>query len=396
MVSSLNAWKIKYSQVDLLLYCYFLYPIFIIITSSFVSSSGILVVIGNIGILINFILLFKKKKLKIDCIILILTIILYFSIYSLSNGEYLTFYLSNQSGLLRIFGLHTGVFTYVIFRVISDPVRLKEILLKVAIISFIVYTIQAIEPLTNGYWIIDGIWAPYNMSYGYNVLFPVIIFIYYFFYTKKIQYMLFAVVGGFEILLLGSRGPFFGIAFFILIYALLMDYKYKGFKIFILLSVIIICYMLLQNPELFIKLSDFLKQNGLPSRTIRKIAEGILLDDTGRRTIREAIYDMFLNTRIIIGYGPLGDHILTGSYSHNLILEFLVSFGIILGPLLLIALFVSSIYVFLKKDNEWFAVYIIFLALSIPKLMISSSFWYEGTFWAMIAILVNMRSKIKT
>lgn len=138
--------------------------------------------------------------------------------------------------------------------------------------------------------------------------------------------------------------------------------------------------------------ADFLQSLGITSRTIRMMASGRAIDNTGRSEIWAASFSGF-QENWILGNGVLGDRPYVfpfhyAAYSHNFFLEMLCSFGVF-GIILSALIIIYSIRMLLYCDDKlWRGLFIIFFSISC-QLFLSMSFWYVMEFWAAIAIAHN-------
>lgn len=388
--------KLSINRLNLLIYAFFLYPVYTSFLMIFFPS-WLIVIFGNLIILLFFLLYIKNKGIKKDILFIYLTTILFFILNSLRNSSYLTLYLDSHWGFLAIYGLHTGIFGYTLIRNIDNFNQFEIIIKKISFILMIFYCIQCLEPLLNTYWIINGEKMVYNMDFGYSIQFPIIFMIYFYLKEKKIIYLILSVLGTVAIILFGSRGPLIGIILYGVIQFVLYKKKNRMIRLIITCIVMLLMVLIIMDGSLIKNILSFLAEKGIVSRTLSKLVNNLATDDTGRNIIRHSITNLFNYNGILFGYGPLGDQILTGYYSHNLILEILVTFGLLLGPILIFVFTFFLIFSFIKSKGTILNNYlIIFLCLSIPKLFLSSSFWRESFFWILMGMIVNTISKNKS
>ena len=382
--------KVPTAYSNLLVYSFFLYPVFTYFLSNFIPSI-ILVITVNLIILLLFFLLVKDCGIKKDIIYVYLITIALFFIYSLQGSLYQSLYLDPQWGLVAIYGVHTGIFGYALIRSIINLSDFEKQMKKISIILIIFYSIQCLQPLLHTYWIIDGKQMVYNMTFGYSIQFPIIFLIYFYLKEKNIIFLIFGFLGIIEIILFGSRGPLIGIFIYSIMQFIKYKKKNKNLRIILSLILIIIIFLILSNNLLIQNTLQFLSEHGITSRTLSKLANDVVTDDTGRSIVRQGILELLNKFNICFGYGPLGDHVLTGHYSHNILLEVIITFGIVVGPILIVAFIFSFLYSYIKSKNTLINNYIlIFACLSLPKLFVSSSFWRESNFWILLGLIVTV------
>ena len=224
------------------------------------------------------------------------------------------------------------------------------------------------------------------------MLFPAVVFLYIFFIKNKVFYLLGAIISTALIFLYGNRGALLMIVIFVglMVISNILDSKnvaYKTAKIMavILLIIIVIIFgrMLLQSAV------SVLQSLGIQSRTLEMLAEGSIMDDTGRDMIWKPVIEA-IKVGGVWGYGVFGDRPIVSpvhyaGYSHNIFLELLVSFGAF-GILIILGICACTFWMIFKcKDSRWRGLFIIFFSISC-QLFMSMSFWYVMEFWAAAAI----------
>ncbi len=115
---------------------------------------------------------------------------------------------------------------------------------------------------------------------------------------------------------------------------------------------------------------------------------------SGRFDIWQNAWNMFL-AKPILGHGAGYFHSVYGTYPHNILLDVLVSFGII-GALGIGCLICKSLYIIAKYKEGNKLLGLMFLCLWFPKLIFSVSFVWDMGFWAFIAFgFINFTINIK-
>ena len=193
----------------------------------------------------------------------------------------------------------------------------------------------------------------------------------------------------------GSRGAI--LAYLILIFMYLLNKLYFNKKYKLLLTYIIssmmVCYVFFKTnfvELIFQKIAEL----GVKSRTIILFQQKEI-HLSGRGEIYKNVYNSILKDPFSVK-GIFSDFFVTGinNYSHNIILELLYQFGIILGGFILfliLLIFFSSIYHKQKspEDNLLF----IFAIISVVHLMISGTLWESVEFWTWIGLYLKQRNK---
>ena len=218
----------------------------------------------------------------------------------------------------------------------------------------------------------------YNMGLSYALLLPMVI-------LYKNGGML-SYIGTFIcficILVFGSRGALIAGVLYIL-YDIVKKNKRNLFYIAIASFFVI---------SMAISFGDYLESLGISSRTLNFIIGGNLSAAEGRDDIYPKAIAL-IQENWFFGLGIYGDRVhMDGEYCHNVILEFLLDYGVIFGSLFLIVLFVFIIKVYIRQDSEHRnALLKYFIVLFLP-LFTSGSYLIEcnmGVFWGIVFLLNN-------
>jgi O-antigen ligase len=234
----------------------------------------------------------------------------------------------------------------------------------------------------------------YDMVFSYLMLVPIVIL------TYKMLFIDFRLIDFGLILLaiisvvaLGSRGPL--LSYFIYLILLIFNYlinerlKAKSF-ILLLISTALISVFLLNFNYFIEQINIFLLSQGIQSRSIYLLLSDNIDFSTGRSEIfSDTINNIILNP--ILGHGIAGDRVfLNGTYPHNIFLEILAQFGIILGgisSLILLTYWFKSVFLNKNKTNQHLA--IIFAGLGLISLFFSGSYLTSSNFWLFMAICIS-------
>lgn len=234
----------------------------------------------------------------------------------------------------------------------------------------------------------------YSMGLSYSLLFYLSVYSICKKKIRKIDYLkiLYMILFIFRY---GSRGAI--LAYLILIFMYLLNKLYFNKKYKLLLTYIIssmmVCYVFFKTnfvELIFQKIAEL----GVKSRTIILFQQKEI-HLSGRGEIYKNVYNSILKDPFSVK-GIFSDFFVTGinNYSHNIILELLYQFGIILGGFILfliLLIFFSSIYHKQKspEDNLLF----IFAIISVVHLMISGTLWESVEFWTWIGLYLKQRNK---
>lgn len=113
---------------------------------------------------------------------------------------------------------------------------------------------------------------------------------------------------------------------------------------------------------------------------------------SGRTEIWKLAWESILE-RPFTGYGIMGDRAILTSYAqnlytHNMILQILLQFGLILGGLLLFFLIYVGIKMF-RASAEWKKIFLPFFLSSVLFLQFSSEYYLFSNFWLSIMIFCS-------
>lgn len=231
----------------------------------------------------------------------------------------------------------------------------------------------------------------YHMHKAYALV-PHIMLVFWFAMQKTNKWNItFLIIGCLLLLSYGTRGPMLSLLAFILIYILFYTNNRKT-KTFTILIVLVSSALIYFAPNLILYLTQLIENWGLSTRIVEKFIEGEIFDDSGRDNIKTMLLNLMeRNPTNHNGYGILGSYFYIGTYPHNIVLDFIFSFGYYIGGVLLLIL----LYIFIKgvksaqtNDEKLFA--ILLLSAIIIKLFFSSTFIRESLFYMAIGYCTQL------
>lgn len=178
----------------------------------------------------------------------------------------------------------------------------------------------------------------YNISFSYACLFPMVAI----YSHRKIYDILICVIIFIAVLAIGARGPavFFGV------YVVFDLFQLKSKWRFPVLLLIISFFLTLPY------LNSWLLSLNLHSRTLQMALSGDFMSDSGRTSIQYYFWRK-LWEHPIVGIGLFGDRLLEDvAYCHNVLLEILLNFGVIIGTCIILSGVVAVFFLFTKSDEE--------------------------------------------
>lgn len=228
----------------------------------------------------------------------------------------------------------------------------------------------------------------YSMSIGYYMLLPTIVYINQFFEEISIKYAILSIISTIITLAIGSRGPIMCIGIYVVFYQII-NFKrinVKGFFINILI-IISALFGMLYLKQILISLSTVLSQFGIHSRSIILFLQGEV-----NLSGREDIYGEILckiKDNPITGIGIAGDRLLTGTYSHNIIIEVISGFGVLIGLIILIILGIIVIKSLRLKAIKDANQVLIWIAVGLVPLFVSGSYLTYFQLWIFMGIAIG-------
>lgn len=231
-----------------------------------------------------------------------------------------------------------------------------------------------------------------DMAAGYALL-PVTLFAidYAFFNKKAIPW---AFVGVITMFLCGSRGPVVVAAMFLFVDVVRYSKKLYQKIIFSVLIVVSIVVSQMGIHLLWLSsLDEFLKNKGLAIASLQKVLYYTDVSN-GRADIHSSLIQYVIDRPMAVN-GIYYDRTFSGFYAHNLFVEILVDFGLIIGGVMCVYLVVSSVKMVMscmRKNEQTLSVILIIMFSVIGKLLFSSSYLHEPLFWFFIGLFYNCNS----
>lgn len=362
---------------------------------SVLPISKSLVALGSLGLaycLLLYSMLRENTKICWDGVFVLAATAITFGLTWHFHPEYQSVMFDNDDWNIwsTVFNLCSMPFIYYFFRLQKNFKNLEYDLLIIAYFRLFGCSVRLLQ--------VTGSNEEYNMTLGYTISFSAIIFLYYYFkYPNKVCYLVYSAVGMLIALLKGSRGPILGYVCFAALYLIFVQRKLTKSKVLIITAGC--CAALLyQSDTAMMNIYLFLKNHGLESRTLEKIVIDEISDSSGRDKIYETIHQALLKQNPFVPYGAYGDRYITNAkfYSHNLIYEVMITFGVVLGGILIILM----VYYLIKacvlyRHHYAFGMLVALASYALCHLMFSTSFWYEQAFGAMLALMVTMLQQHK-
>lgn len=252
----------------------------------------------------------------------------------------------------------------------------------------------------------DGMSNAYA-TIGTNLAFISFITIRYAIKNHKYIYLGIGLVCFAAMLFLGTRAVFVGTMLsIVLVILLFINNQNKAHKLLLWTVVIIILLAVITSFSTIMEaLIDYFPN----SRTLKMLNAGDMLDDSNRSDgfYSELIYSLstnpfkihgFLGDRIYLAGPSATNDVILSSFSHNVILELCMNFGLILGLIICI----YFLYILFngwnkskKFDYNVRYIFMSFLGVTFVNMMVSSSYLGSYFIWILFGIAFRFVKQIK-
>ena len=243
-----------------------------------------------------------------------------------------------------------------------------------------------------------------NMDQAYRILPAVLIVLSKLLmsHNKKVH-ILPTILGVAYLLLMGTRGPLLCTVVFVAIVMI----KKEGFtKLIIIFCTLIIAGTLILNTNFArkqaINIAKEMEVRGFSSRFVIMFIEGNITDANGRNSIRDRLVEDIKEapfkirglyadreaTRGLYDYEYTTRYI-NGSYAHNLVLEIVYDWGILIGGLALLIIFYKVCLLLYRSDKDLIYFIAIYVVLGIIHLMVSGSYLENQEFFILLGLTSN-------
>lgn len=240
--------------------------------------------------------------------------------------------------------------------------------------------------------------SEYSMGYSQSLVFPTNVLISLYFkddrknYTNLLHLVL-ITANVLSIVVFGSRGAIVSIAFFtIIMFISSENYNINKKAQRITLIIFFVLISVVFSRQILQFAVRILNQIGMSSRTLDLLAANGFLTDNGRMDIWTVLIEKIKDSPFIIR-GINADQLLqTGfyhnsNYAHNLFLELIYSFGIIIGGALsvwFINRFIKTLKTNVQNDQEM--IRLLSMSSFFPICIWSGSLWTDMYCWVWLAI----------
>ena len=351
------------------------------IVLSHVPFIGVISNVLTIAFILVLILFSIPKYLKI---LKPIDYLFYIACFTIFISQYI-FHPENQLYLdeIAITFLFNCLPFYLVGRIINYD-RTKHFITLLSVLSIASFVILRYV-LGNGMTEIKG----GDMYAAYTIMPFVILMILDSFKTHNFISIITSLFSFILLLSLGNRGSVLYTTIFMLICIMnFLNKKSVVSRIFVLILMIIMVYFFI---GVFLEnIYTRFEEIGVSTRVFD------MMDDEGINTSGRDYITHSLLTKLgenYGGYGLMGDRLFIGTYSHNIILEILFSFGYIMGGIIVLVLIVLLVKAYIKCRNSNVGLfYLALICFGILPLMTSDSFLKYPFFFLLLGYAVQINN----
>lgn len=318
------------------------------------------------------------------CIICLIVFFSYFLLYP-SNIDALMQY-------IYVFPIFT--LPFFLWGIQMDIENLDTYFKPISYLNILLYFVYSLFYLQRKFppGTLDG---EYYMREAYVVLPYIIYAIWCALREHSILDILISLLGIFLLFSYGTRGPIVCLIAFIMLYVILIA-KSK-YKLPLVVGMIACVGIVAMNVDAILSFFiELMPKIGMSNRVFMSMADNAFINyenSSNRDIIIEQLWGA-LKVSEPFGYGLCGSWNICGGYAHNFILDILISFGIPIGSIFILATLLLFLKGFLScsSDNEK-GFFLILICSGFLKLFISNFFLRESLFWLLIGYCIFLIRK---
>ena len=192
------------------------------------------------------------------------------------------------------------------------------------------------------------------------------------------------------ILLYGSRNPLLAIISFVIVSIFFCTNNTKRvnrrFSRALFLFLILICLI---NFENIIKLfASILESFGLSSRTLYYFLNADTMDfSSGRIDIHNKLWGLVFDN-FLMGLGVAGDEATINELAHSLYLSIFITYGLLIGVIVIIYLFTLAINSLTKSVNLDRRFILMYLCIVFPRSFTGGDIWANENLWFFMGLAI--------
>ena len=234
-----------------------------------------------------------------------------------------------------------------------------------------------------------------NYMHSAFIMLPHLCMVIFYTLNKVNFYNIFVMILGIVLMFLfGCRGAVGCTLLFLCINVLFVKkfkHPFVSYSIVFVASTFIVVYF----RQILHFIADIAKALHMSTRVIETAISGELFESAGRDVLTEKIIPI-INENWLFGAGIGADRIHLRSYVHNIFLEFLLNFGVIIGTLLFLAVIFVIIKAIKQSPTTEERSYVLVLSVSgFAVLFLSSSYLEWSGFFFMLGYCMSIISQKK-
>lgn len=370
----------------------------VVLQSSLMMAKNMLVTVSNQLLAVNgmlnlilfaligclYIRLAFRHKIKIarSVFILLCAVVLFVAVSYIVHQDLFSYPLVIQA--LYLFAVNS-IPVLILFPTMKSADSLLECFYKSSFVLVIVVIICVPLFLANQG---SGSISDYSMSYGQAAMVPCMFLYSKFFKDKDIKALVLAIISNICVLLVGSRFPLLCIGVFVSI-KLMNRIRKSKYKYLIIFVPVVFVLLYINHEYILSVLNNYMNGIGIHSRTLAFLADGRIMNDSGRSEIYKVVYEA-LKESPIFGYGFGGGYIVVNGMTHSIILDILCNLGIPIGLGFMIWFCYQYITRILKNKNDYSYVDLMFIfgCIFLPKATFGGELWETDKLWWVIALII--------
>ena len=235
--------------------------------------------------------------------------------------------------------------------------------------------------------------SQYDMATGYAMVIPVIVLLQFFFKKKTKLDLIVAMFSIVEILIFASRGALLPILLCVLLN--LLFYEGNNWKrlVYALLFGLIVFVVFTRLETILSFLSTLLRRRSLNSYSLQRLINGSFLENKARTELF-GYYINKINEKLFWGWGVTGGWIAEGSGPHNMLLEIILAFGVVIGGLFALYVVLQFVKVLIWGQNHNEGLTTIFALYSIVLLFVSGNWMLKPEVFIFLGLSAGCKGKI--
>lgn len=280
-------------------------------------------------------------------------------------------------------------------------IRDKQLLLRYLYLSSFMFTVIVCYALFFG--VSKGVLGTYSQSLGYALLIPVMIQIDHYMVKRKAIDLVVIIMSIIALTLFGSRGPLPCLAIYI-IWRCIIPVKNTVHRIVLITLTILLAALFYEFwGDIVNLIAGALSEYNIKSYTLERLVSGSIGESQARLVLFNSYIDM-IKERPLLGWGVYGGYIGEGLGPHNMVLEYLMAFGVFIGVILTVisALLVLRPFFFKTKNKSEQKLLLMYASYSVRLFFYSGGFLSNYSWFIFLALslaslsYVNRKNEVKS